>query len=473
MDITKIVTISLVLLALVALGYFMTVDPTADFYQFEPGMDNRPEGMLASDAVIIGDLFQAFDGQPSEIKSRWPRFRGEDFDNISKEKVRLADSWSDGGPQKLWSVDLGEGHSGPVVYDGRVYILDYDETERADMLRCFSLDDGREIWRRGYDVYIKRNHGMSRTTPAVANGYVVTIGPMCHVMCVSADSGQFKWGIDIEREYESEVPLWYTGQCPLIDDSLAVIATGGKALLIGVHLETGEVVWQTPNPDNWAMSHSSVIPMSFFGHKMYVYSSLGGLVGVSADSASRGEVLFKSTEWRPNVIAPSPLKIDNDKIFVTAGYGAGSMLFRVHYENGRFDLELLQSYKPDGGIASEQQTPILFKDHLFTILPKDAGPHRNQFVCSSAADPSTILWASAKDVRFGLGPYLLADGKFFIMSDEGELTMAKATTSGFELLGQARVLNGHDAWGPMAIAAGRLLCRDSRTMICLDLRAGG
>jgi outer membrane protein assembly factor BamB len=36
-------------------------------------------------------------------------------------------------------------------------------------------------------------------------------------------------------------------------------------------------------------------------------------------------------------------------------------------------------------------------------------------------------------------------------------------------LGRATVLEGHDAWGPMAMIAGRLLVRDLTRMACLDL----
>ena len=473
MNTIKIITISLAILAIVTLGYFLTSDPTGHFTEFHPGLDNRPEGFAASDAVIIGDLFRAFDGVASAIKSSWPRFRGENNDNISKENTPLADTWETSGPKILWSVDLGEGHSGPVVYDGRVYILDYDETERADMLRCFSLDDGKEIWQRGYDVHIKRNHGMSRTTPAISGNSVVTIGPKCHVMSVTADSGNYKWGLDIEKDFKSEIPLWYTGQCPLIDDSVAVIATGGTALLIGVNINNGNILWQTPNPDGWKMSHSSVVPMNIYGRNLYVYSAIGGFVGVSADSATLGKVLFKTTEWSPSVIAPSPVYVGEGKIFMTAGYGAGSMLFQVNVANKELSIETIQKLLPDEGLASEQQTPIFYDNHLFTILPKDAGPHRNQFICSIADKPESIVWASDKDGRFGLGPYIIADNKFFILSDDGVLTMARVSTQKYEQLAQYKVLEGHDAWGPMAMVHGRLLCRDSRKMICLDLRASG
>ena len=41
----------------------------------------------------------------------------------------------------------------------------------------------------------------------------------------------------------------------------------------------------------------------------------------------------------------------------------------------------------------------------------------------------------------------------------------------FNQIAEAKVLHGHDAWGPLAIADGKLLARDSRQMVCIDVRA--
>ncbi|MCK4764565.1 MAG: PQQ-binding-like beta-propeller repeat protein [Candidatus Aminicenantes bacterium] len=458
-------------LGLISLTLWLLHNPTGNFTANIPGMDGRPENFSSqSEVVDIGAYFARFDGVPANSRDNWPRFRGADFDNISKEKIKLLDSWGETGPKILWSIDLGEGHAGPVISQGRVYILDYDEEERADILRCFSLDDGREIWQRGYKLYIKRNHGMSRTVPAAAGENVITMGPKCHVMCVDAASGDFKWGIDLVKEYSVEVPLWYTGQCPLIAGSQAVIAVGGSTLIMGVDCDSGQVTWETPNPDNWKMSHSSVMPFTIHGKKVYVYCAIEGIVGVSAEEETAGQVLFASTLWNHNVIAPSPVYLGDGRIFVTAGYGAGSMMLKIKPEGDLFAVESLQKLKSNEGLASEQQTPIFYKGHLFSILPKDAGPMRNQFVCVSPDDCSRFVWTSGKTNRFGLGPYLIADGKFFILSDDGVLTIIKAGTKKYIQLAQTKVLEGVDAWAPMAIAGGRLLARDSRRLVCIDIR---
>jgi outer membrane protein assembly factor BamB len=470
-SLNHLVVITSATIGIIFLSWWMIHDPVKDFEQFVPGLDNRPKTSTTIGSLInIGEFFQAFNDLPVTMEGSWPRFRGVNFDNISQEKIKLVNNWNDTAPNILWSLDLGEGHAGPVIAAGRVYVLDYDEENRREILRCFSFHDGKEIWRRGYDIFIKRNHGMSRTVPAVNDNYVVTIGPKCHVMCVDAKSGNFIWGIDLEREYQAEIPLWYTGQCALIDDSLAVIAVGGKSLIIAIHCETGRVVWQTPNSNNWKMSHSSIIPMQILGEKMYVYCALGGLIGISSSKENAGEILFQNFEWNQSVIAPSPVYLGAGKIFISAGYGAGSATVQVSKKNNTYEAKIIQRLKPDEGLASEQQTPVFYKGHLFAILPKDAGALRNQFVCCRADDCSKIKWSSGKTKRFGLGPYIIADNKFFILSDNGVLTIIKASTEDYVELAQIKILDGHDAWGPLAIANGRLLARDSRRLVCVDLR---
>ncbi len=460
------------LLGIISLVWWFSYDPTANLILHVPGLDNQPttlEALTGGEAVKIGEHFETFDGAAADLPGTWTRFRGASSDNISKENVRLASKWGDKGPEILWSIDLGEGHAAPAVMDGRVYVLDYDEEKKGDALRCFSLADGREIWRRWYGVRIKRNHGMSRTVPAVTEKYVVTIGPRCHVMCADAQTGDYLWGLDLEKDYGTETPFWYTGQCPLIEDSMAIIAPAGRVLMMGVDCATGQVVWETPNPHGWTMSHTSVMPMTLAGRKMYVYSAIEGMVGVSAEGEDRGTVLWETTLWSHSVLAPSPVIMEGGRIFLTAGYGVGSSVLQVTEVNKTFTVKKLQEYLPKEGLASEQQTPLLYKGHLFGILPKDAGALRDQFVCYHPDDCKRLVWSSGKTNRFGLGPYLIADGKIFILDDDGVLTLLEASITGYKQLAQAKVLDGHDAWGPLALVGSRLLLRDSKRMVCIEV----
>ncbi len=457
--------------ALGGLYYWFTLDPMPDLGVSLPGRDGRPaqaeSGLVAVD---LAGAFETFDGVPSALAGAWPRFRGADFDNIYKGDASLSGAWGESGPPVLWTVEaLGEGHAAPVVLDGRVYFIDYDEGTRADAIRCLSLDDGREIWRHSYPVSMKRNHGMSRTVPAVTPEYLVTMGPRCHVVCLDAKTGGFRWGIDLQRAYGTTEPLWYTGQCPLVDGGLAILAPAGpEALLMAVDCETGEVRWTTPNPDGLIMSHSSVMPLRLAGTRMYVYAALGAVVGVGAEGAEMGQLLWQ-VPWNARVAAPSPVAVGEDRVFLAAGYGFGGMLISVRREGDGFAAEVLDQHSPKDGLAAEQQSAIYHAGLLYGIMPKDAGGLRGQFVCYHP--DGHLVWSSGQDNRYGLGPFILADGKFYVLSDDGVLTVIEASTEAFVPLGQARILDGHDAWGPIALAGSRMLLRDSRTMVCIELGA--
>jgi len=420
-----------------------------------------------AEKVDVTGKLATFDGKPGTETGSWPRFRGQDFSNTVPGPPVL-EHWPEGGPPALWRTKVGQGYAGPVAHQGRVFLLDYDEKEEGDSLRVFSLADGKEIWRRTYKAPIKKNHGFSRTVPAVTDDYVVTVGPRCLVMCNRPATGEFLWGMDLVADYGTEVPLWYTGQCPLIDDRVAVLAPGGKALLMGVDCATGKVVWQTPNPDHWGMSHSSVVPATLLGRKMYVYCAKEGTVGVAADGADRGQVLWRTTAWAHSVTSPSPLPIDDHRIFVTAGYGGGSLMLGLKEANGPMVAEAL--YELEKTVFScEQHTPLAYQNHLFAVLPKDAGEFRAQFACMSLE--GKIVWTSGKTERFGLGPFLRVGEDVFILDDDGTLSLVKASPASYERLAQARVLHGREAWAPMAFVDGRLVLRDFEEMICLDVRA--
>ena len=248
-----------------------------------------------------------------------------------------------------------------------------------------------------------------------------------------------------------------------------MLAVGGKSLLIGVDCFTGEVLWEVPNPDNYTMSHSSVMLMDVLGKRTYVYSAIGAVVGISAEDADRGALLWKTEDFDATVIAPSPVYLGDGKIFAAAGYDAGSILLQVVRQGDAFSVETIYRKRPKDGFSCEQQTPLVYGGYLYGILPKDAGVLRNQFVCYDPA--GSVVWSSGETARFGLGPYLLADGKFLILSDDGILTFAPAGVQSYRELVRMKILDGVDSWAPMALVDGKLIARDSRTMVCVDLRS--
>jgi outer membrane protein assembly factor BamB len=474
---TVIISLSVVIFAL-AFVWWILASPSYNVVVRVPGMDNRPPQKQISDSIYIGQYLDTIGTIDEVVPGDWPRFRGSDLDNISKDTTPLAEKWDTSGPAIVWQTTLGEGYAGPAVHNGRVYVLDYNEKRKADMLRCFSLKSGKELWRRWYNVEFKRNHGYSRTIPAVTDKYIVTVGPRSHVMCLDPLDGRLMWSIDMEREYGIPgtikgkiTPEFYSGQCPLIDNNVAIFAPGGKALMIGVDCATGKVLWKTPNPDSLRMSHTSVIPMNILGKKMYVYAALGGVCGVSADGADTGKLLWKTTAWSPSITVASPLYLGNGEIAAFGSYGAGTAKIVISQEGSGYSAKVAEQHKSSGGIASEQHTPIMVGDNLWAVLPENAGALKRQLACYNKSNLITPVWSSGKEGRFGkgMGPFMLSGKKLYLLDDEGTLYLFKIENNSATLVASHKIIEAIEAWSPMAIAGKYLIMRDAHNMLCLDI----
>ena len=427
----------------------------------------------SNEEVNIEGTLREFPGVPVAPSSSWSQFRGPGRENLATLQGPLLETWPTNGPPVLWRVELCEGHAAPAVRNGRVYLLDYNEVRKGDMLRCFALDSGRELWQRFYKIRTAPQHfSISRTIPAVDDTSVVTLGPQCQVLCVNATNGAYRWGLDLVRSYGTRIPEWLAGQCPLLDNGEAVLAPSGRALLIGVDLATGKVNWETPNPAQWKMSHASVMVLTADGVRQFVYAALEGVAGVAADGPERGTLLWRAEVLKSrSYMAPSPVPLPGGRVFLT-GSGSGGAMLRVSRSNGVWQAAVL--FRTDSAkFACEQQTPVFRDGLLYTVMPNDAGAHKREFACM---DPDgNVLWNSGSDNRFGLmglGPYLSVGHRFLVLGDTGRLSLLAADRSGCRPLASADLFNGtgRDAWAPMVLVDGRLLLRDSKRMLCLDLR---
>jgi outer membrane protein assembly factor BamB len=461
---TRVVPAALGLLAVASLALWGSSHPRIMVEKRLPGQDGRPLVAAAEAAVDLKGVLVRGEGKPGAAGVDWPWFRGTGRDAISTESVRLIHQIPPSGPKKLWEINVGEGYAGAAVRGGCVYLLDYDEKEHADAVRCLSLDDGREIWRRAYKVDVTRNHGVSRTVPAVTEKLVITIGPKCHVVCLDRSNGDFKWGIDLAREYGTTVPQWYAGQCPLVDGDRLILGIGGRDTLIAaIDLNTGKPIWTTPNPRHWEMTHSSIAPIMLGGRKLYVYPASGGVAMASAET---GQLLGEYPDWKVTMAnVPTPVAVGEGRVFLSGGYGAGSMMLGLSWAGEKVITSPIFRLKPEI-FGAEQHTPILYKDHLYGVVPP-AG----QMVCLDLN--GNRVWASGSKDRFGKGPFIIADGMIVGVSESGVLMLAEATHEGWRPLGQAKLwADGDEAWGPLALCGGKLIARDLTRMICIDLREG-
>lgn len=122
-------------------------------------------------------------------------------------------------------------------------------------------------------------------------------------------------------------------------------------------------------------------------------------------------------------------------------------------------------------MTSDQQTPIIIGNFIWSVMPENAGVLKKQLVCYSKSDLVKPVWSSGKENRFGrgLGPYIVSGDKLFLLDDDGLLYYFKIQESKVTLIASHKILKGVEAWGPMAIAGKYLIMRDARNLLCLNI----
>src|SRR6187549_117915 len=95
--------------------------------------------------VLLSSL--AFFFSTSLHAADWYRWRGPDFNGISKEKD-WQQKFTAEGPKQLWKASIGIGFSSFSVSDGRVYTM--GNANEQDTVFCFDAETGKEIWKHSY-----------------------------------------------------------------------------------------------------------------------------------------------------------------------------------------------------------------------------------------------------------------------------------------------------------------------------------
>src|ERR1039458_3215133 len=137
----------------------------------------------------------------------WPQFRGADRNNTTKE-AGLLRKWPAAGPNRLWSVPVGQGYAGAAIVGGRVYHHDYDVKKSEWIVNCRSLADGKQIWQFRVAREIRPNHAITRAVPAVDGRFVISLDPKAVLHCLDVKTGKQIWRKSLVTEYKATIPSW-------------------------------------------------------------------------------------------------------------------------------------------------------------------------------------------------------------------------------------------------------------------------
>jgi outer membrane protein assembly factor BamB len=381
----------------------------------------------------------------------WPRWRGPDFDGVSRETGWSA-SWRAGGPTVSWRSSVGTGFSSFAVADGRLYTM--GNRDDTDTVYCLDAATGKLNWKHAYACPLddKLFEGGPTATPTVAGGRVYTLSRRGDLFAFDAASGEVKWSVNLHDATGVRMPGWGFASSPLVHGGLVVVNAGEAGT--AVEQDTGKVAWASGDAD---AGYTSPVPYQRDGKWCAAFASGKYYLGVQI---ATGKVLWQY-RWltRYSVNAADPI-IHGDRVFISSGYNKGDALLKL---TGGGEPELVWKNKH---LRNKLNGSVLIDGYLYGFDgEEDADASLNCVVL----DTGELRWSEKGK---GFGSVTVAAGKLIVLTAKGELIVAPASPDGFKPVARAKVLDGK-CWTVPVLANGRIYCRNAAgDIVCLDVKAG-
>jgi outer membrane protein assembly factor BamB len=400
--------------------------------------------VIAVGVVVAGAIGASVAGQTG---ADWPQWRGPNRDGAIASFTEPK-PWPEQLTRK-WKVDVGLGYASPVLVGNRVY--SFSRRGDNEVLAALDADTGKEIWQTSYAAPFTVNPAAARhekgpkSTPTFAGGKLYTLGMTGVVTAVDAATGKQLW----QKPAQSVVPLYHTALSPLVDRGNVIVHIGGhnQGALTAFDANTGAEKWKWTGD---GPSYGSPIAADFAGTRQVIALTQENVVGVSA---ATGALLWKrplSTQYTQNVITPI---LYGDTVIVS-GLEQPITAFRIVKRDNQWTTENVWS---NADLPLYMTNAVVVGDTLFGMTHKNSG----QFFAVDAKSGRT-LWKSAPRQATNAA-IVHADDVLFMLKDDAELIVAKASATGFEPVKRYTVADSA-TWAQPTISGNRLFIKDTSSL---------
>lgn len=413
----------------------------------------------------------------------WPQYLGPGRNGISAQKGILR-SWPQTGPEVLWTANVGIGFGGPVIKEGKVYLLDRDD-KVGDKLRCIDFSTGKELWSFSYDAPGSVMFPGSRSVPALDGNRIYTCGPYGNLYCIDINTHKPLWNKNVWTDFGGgEIPRWAITQCPLVYGDLLILASQApKAGVVAYEKLTGSVKWTTPSLGPVGYVSPVIVKVDGKDHIVMITASAGrgeGAKGgkvVGIDPAT-GKILWEYTNFQCGIPVPCAIDAGENRVFVTGGYQAGASMIKIEKKaDGTYGVKELFK-NPD--FCAHTQPPVLYNGYFYGQCTTNE--RKDGMICMSI--DGVIKWKTGRSPLFDKGGSIIADGLLLSTNGSTKLYLIQPDPSAFKPIATADLLKeggtgsendplaskvggATQNWAPLALADGRLLIRDQNRLLCV------
>lgn len=381
----------------------------------------------------------------------WPQWRGLERNGISPE-TGLLDTWPKGGPPQIWKTQgLGQGYSALAISQGRLFT----QGQRGDHQFVLALDaaTGKKLWETPTGPAFPQNRGDGpRGTPTVDGDRLFAMAGEGTLASLDARTGGILWKMNIAEKFGGRAPNWGYSESPLVDGSNLIVTPGGPgAAIVALDKKTGNLMWKSQSDP---AAYSSPIAAEVGGIRQIIVFTSEGVVGLRPND---GALL-----WRYDRVANQTANIatpifQNGFVFVSSAYGTGCALLKLTAEGGTVK-------------ATEVYFSREMQNHYSTsiVVGDSAYGFSNSILTAMNLQTGRVEW---RDRSVGKGSVTYADGKLYLLSEDGVVGLAEATPAGYREKSRFEIPRGaFPTWTPLVISGGRLYLREQDNLYCFDIR---
>jgi outer membrane protein assembly factor BamB len=388
--------------------------------------------------------------------SGWTQWGGPQR-NFMVESKGLAETWPDGGPKRLWTRELGEGHSSVVADGTRLYTM-YSQGEQ-EFVVALDAATGKTIWEkrnpaptRGLDLQFGKG---PHSTPLIVGDLIFTIGLIGKLQAIEKKTGDVVWSHELWQEYGGKRMDRGYSCSPLAYKNMVIVTVGGAGQsLMAFDQKTGAVIWKK---QDFEISPSTPTLIKVDGQDQLVTALADQIVGMNPDN---GELLWKhphKCDYGLN-ITPPVWGADNI-LFISSAYSGGSRALQLQQAGGKTTVKELWANRR---MRVHHGTMIRLGD-LVIGSSGDFGP-----APLTAADVKTgnIVW---QDRAFPKATFVYTGGNVILLDEDGQLALVSLSPQGLKILAKAAVME-HTAWTPPSLDGTKLYLRDRKSIAAFELK---
>lgn len=425
--------------------------------------------------------------QTAAYADDWPQWMGPQRDGVWREEG-VVETIPDGGLPVLWRVPVKGGYAGPAVVGNRVYLTDYEQTSGElsndpngrnvlagrERVLCLDAATGELLWTHEYDCPYSLSYASGpRCTPTVADGRVFTLGAEGNLLCLNAETGDLLWQKDLKQDYAAPTPIWGFCGHPLVDGERLICLVGGEGTVaVAFDTASGKELWR-----HGTASESGYCPPSIIESAGVRQLLIWDADKLNALVPETGEPLW-SEPLKPaygmSIMAPRVADTPDGQVLFASGIGRVGALFRL--SSDKPGATVLWRGTPKNAVYCANSTPMIEGSTLYGCDCETG------FLTAVDLATGERLWETSAPTmgterrgRHGTAFLVRHGDRTWLMSETGDLIVAKLTPQGYEELSRMHLLAATNecfgrevVWSHPAFANRCIYARNDRELVCVS-----